>query len=324
MTIKNGNSDFGGGVLIQTATTLTLINSTVSGNAASGDGGGIRNYGTLILTISTVSSNASTGNSGGGINSSSGTLTVTNSTISGNTARRYGGGILTWGGGNLTLTNSTISNNTADIGGGGILNDVGTAGTADLTNTIIAGNAAPTGPDCWGPPTSLGNNLDSDGTCNLTATGDLRNIDPMLGPLQNNGGPTLTHALLAGSPAIDTGDDTAAPHTDQRGVLRPQGLASDIGAYEFHDTLSPNCTLASLNWQWVRISVRDGGSGLANIVLVEAHNMDVSIPDFSAGNKEVTVSGKRRNSWPPQVHLQVTDLHGNVADCKLSGWQMSQ
>ena len=87
------------------------------------------------------------------------------------------------------------------------------------------------------PSLSLGNNLDSDGTCGLTGAGDLPNTDPLLGPLAANGGPTLTHALLPGNTAIDTGDDDSCPATDQRGVVRPPRAACEIGAYEFEGNL---------------------------------------------------------------------------------------
>jgi hypothetical protein len=79
---------------------------------------------------------------------------------------------------------------------------------------------------------SAGHNLDSDGSCFLTATGDLPKHNPLLGPLAFNGGPTETQALLAGSPAIDAGATDGCPQFDQRGVARPQGRACDIGAYE--------------------------------------------------------------------------------------------
>ena len=80
---------------------------------------------------------------------------------------------------------------------------------------------------------SDGHNLDSDGSCFLTATGDLPKHDPLLGPLAFNGGPTETKALLLGGPAIDAGAAHGCPQYDQRGVARPQGAGCDIGAYEF-------------------------------------------------------------------------------------------
>ena len=118
---------------------------------------------------------------------------------------------------------------------------VGTFGppsaTLNLTNSIVA-NA--TG-DCflapWGAGAvainSGGHNIGSDSTCNLTAAGDQPDTDPMVDVLADNGGPTLTHALLAGSPAIDAGDDSLCPATDQRGVSRPLGAHCDIGSFEF-------------------------------------------------------------------------------------------
>ena len=106
------------------------------------------------------------------------------------------------------VINSTISNNTSDFPGAGIRMLQGSSPT--LKNTIIA-NFSPAGHCSEGSATSLGHNLDSDGTCNLTDPTDLPKTDPLLGPLQDNGGPTHTHALLPGSPAIDAGADSAAP-----------------------------------------------------------------------------------------------------------------
>jgi hypothetical protein len=111
-------------------------------------------------------------------------------------------------------------------------------------NTILAGNSPS---NCSGTIADAGHNLSSDNSCVFTGAGSLNNTDPMLGPLADNGGPTLTLALLPGSPAIDAGDDSAAPPTDQRGVARPVGAASDIGAYEcsapFVATVSPSQTV---------------------------------------------------------------------------------
>jgi hypothetical protein len=157
-------------------------------------------------------------------------LTLTNVTISGNTAIG-GGGILNQG--PLTLTNVTITSNTATgspTNGGGFFTGSPTD-LVELKNTIVANN---TGGNCSGlSPVSLGHNLDSDGTCDLSSLGDLPNTDPLLGPLQDNGGFTQTHALLAGSPAIDAGSpDCPPPATDQRGIVRPQGDTCDMGAFE--------------------------------------------------------------------------------------------
>lgn len=228
-TITDNTARTAGGGILSVVATLTLVNSTISNNTSKDSvGGGIYvERGPLTVTNSTVANNTSTGGGGGlggGVFISSGTVTFTNSTISNNNASLTGGGI--YNGGVLTLTNTTVSGNTA-VNGGGVDNFYGT--TANLVNTIIANNS---GGDCRESLSSQGHNLDSDGTCGLSGPGDLSNTDPLLGPLQDNGGPTFTHALLPGSPAIDAGDDTAAPATDQRGIARPQGAASDIGAYE--------------------------------------------------------------------------------------------
>jgi CSLREA domain-containing protein len=238
--------------------TLTLINSTVSGNTSDSGGqfdagGGIYNYDTLTLINSAVSGN-SAGVDGGGIYNNSGTMTLANSTVSSNTAGQSGGGVY-----NITrlvtpavanLFNVTIANNRADAdlngsgSGGGVFNQ----SVFNFENTIIAGNRESvfsrlfiqwiaTAGDCAGTITSNGNNLL--GIVNCTVIGSLLPIaDPKLGPLQNNGGPTQTHALLAGSPAIDAGNPAgcrdnlgALLTTDQRGFPRPP-VGCDIGAYE--------------------------------------------------------------------------------------------
>ena len=189
-------------------------------------GGGILNEGTLTLTDSTVSLNIAGG--GGGIsNSVDGTLTVTNSTVSLNTAR-YGGGIENQADGLLTLTNSTVSGNAAP-NGGGIYNFNG--GELTASGTLINN-------DCLGDPALPGGyNIESPGdTCGFDQGTDLVNVsvdDLNLGPLQDNGGPTQTHALLPGSVAIDhiPAVDCEVDE-DQRGELRPGGAMCDVGAFE--------------------------------------------------------------------------------------------
>jgi len=238
-TVSGNASALGGG--IYNAGTLSLVNSTVRENFTFAvhapffeyigpDGGGIFNgaSASLYSANSTVSEN--TAYNAGGI-SNTGGMILTNSTVSGNTALIRGGGILN--GGVVTLTNSTVSGNTVFlISGGGIWN----TGDFTLINTIVAGNAAPGGANCSGTiggTNSVGYNLTDDDSCGFTAPGDLVVPDAMLGPLQGNGGPTATHALLPGSPAIDAGSTNCPPpDTDQRGVARPQGAACDIGAVE--------------------------------------------------------------------------------------------
>ena len=218
-------SDGGGG------DSATITNSTISGNSAVCSAGiGNQSPGVVTIVDSTISGNTASG-SGGGVDNR-GTMTITNSTISDNTSGLEGGGI--WNGvtGDVVLTNVTVSGNTATTGGG-IRDD---ADGVTLENTIVANSTA--GGDCSGTITSSGNNLDSDGTCGLAGAGDLPSTDPLLGPLADNGGPTQTHALLDGSPAIDAGDDAACPATDQRGEARPadgdgDGTAvCDVGAFE--------------------------------------------------------------------------------------------
>lgn len=213
-----------GGAGISNSGTLTITNSTIRDNEAFNVGGGIVNSDTLFITNSTISGNI-VGNSGGGIYNS-GEIHLTNSTISGN----QGDGIITWGSGNgaLTIINSTISGNS----GPGIYNVNDPAIT--ISNSILANNEF----DCqssYGATADSSNNLiesSGDNACGLTngTNGNIVGADPLLGPLQDNGGPTFTHALLPGSPAINAGDSTET--TDQRGVARPQGSADDIGAFE--------------------------------------------------------------------------------------------
>ena len=260
--VSENTAKIAGGISVTNAANiagkLTVTNSTVSDNNSGAGGGILSDGGEISATDSSIINNYG-GASGGGIHNVGGTLTLIRSTVSGNRALDRGGGILSDGrSAKLTLKNSTVSGNTADVGGGihstGALslanstivkNHSETGGgvyqdgpTASLINTIIAGNVASNGADCSGDFASLGHNLVGDGlACEFrAATGDQVGfqfgVDPQLGPLQDNGGPTETHALLSGSPAIDAGDDGAAPSTDQRGVVRPQGSASDVGSYE--------------------------------------------------------------------------------------------
>jgi hypothetical protein len=233
--------------------TLTLSNSSITNNTAEGatngggDGGAIVEVGsTLTIDASTFSGNlAGAGSSSGGgnagvIEADGGTINLTNSTISGNTAggSASGAGVagaLEANGGAFILTNTTLAGNTAAGTGsfGGNLRANG--GTYKFTNSIIAGGVAEAGSNCSSTSnvfTSTGRNLESADTCFL-GPGDLKNTDPLLGPLADNGGPTQTRALPANSPAVDQAIGCPPPATDQRGMPRPAGGGCDLGAFEF-------------------------------------------------------------------------------------------
>jgi predicted outer membrane repeat protein len=247
----------GGGILA--GSTVSLTNSTVSGNkAAGGDGGGIMASGKVVtLTNSTVSGNTA-GRFGGGI-WSSGFVTLTNSTVSGNTAGAEGGGI--WSGGSgATIRNSTIAFNTAKNGGGIFINN----GTIDIGNSIVAQNTAGTSPDIGSSTLGvgytnagwnlIGDNTSFEATFSNGVNGTIVGVDPLLAPLANYGGPTQTHALLPGSPAINAGNNALIPMgvtEDQRGTGFPRIAFTtvDIGAFEVQPTPTPTPVSAVPNIQ---------------------------------------------------------------------------
>jgi CSLREA domain-containing protein len=268
---ENHAAGAGGG--ISNSETLTLINSTVSLNTAVYGGGGIRNSyvgnaGAMTIANSTIIANHA--NFGGGI-ASGWPMTLTNSTVSGNSADEQGGGV--YNSGDWFARNSTLSGNTAGTNGGGAYND-GTAylysvtlaqnladadqdgdgvgggvyiyadGSVNVINTLIATNALPlnfAGIDCYGALTSSGGlRLGETAGCSIIgAYGSVS--ESSIGPLANNGGPTLTHALLPGSEAIDAGEypsgcvdwDWNQLPGDQRGGTRYAGAWCDAGAFEY-------------------------------------------------------------------------------------------
>ena len=261
-----------GGGIFNSGGTLTITNSVLSNNTAgvtdpfpAGTGGGIYSNGTLTVTNSTIRGNQGY-IAGGGI-AGGGAMTITSSTISGNGANAYhdgqpygrGGGIS----GSVTFTNSTLSGNYASLSAGGI------DGGGNITNSTISGNnrggitvngvlqigntilkAGATGANIsnnGGSIASRGYNVCSDaGGGFLTGPGDQINTDPMLGPLQDNGGPTFTHELLNGSPAIDAGDPkfTPPPYYDQRGpgFSRVRNDRVDVGSFEVQAGTAPTPT----------------------------------------------------------------------------------
>jgi hypothetical protein len=242
-----------GGAGIYNAGTLVINNTSITGNFANqiglcSFGAGIGNNGMLTINRSTISGNHVNGRSGqmgnalGGGIFNRGHLRINNTTISGNVtgvgtgaSLAAGGGIYT-NGGTLAINNSTITENSADVGGNLYI----FSSPVTVQNSIVANSLS--GGNCHGAVASDGYNLSSDNTCSLDNTGDMNNTDPMLGLLQNNGGPTMTMALLPGSPAIDAGNPSGCTDgqghllkTDQRGKPRPDPEDTggcDMGAYE--------------------------------------------------------------------------------------------
>ncbi|WP_031482364.1 choice-of-anchor Q domain-containing protein [Streptomyces bicolor] len=231
VAVTGNSAGYGGGIFNVPDSHLDLVDSTVSGNAA-GEAGGIRFDAGGTVTNSTIADNRVTdpGDRPGSLGG-------------------YGGGIDIRGTETVQILNSTITGNSSSHGGGGI--NIAPAyldslpepipdiidlplGRMTLRNSVVAGNTVDgAAADCekaFATITSLGHNIDADGSCHLTAAGDLPSRDPLVGPLTDNGGPTDTAALLPGSLAVDAAAD--CPATDQRGIARPQGTACDIGAYE--------------------------------------------------------------------------------------------
>ena len=264
-----GNATYGGG--IHNVGDLQLLRMCVTGNTASlGSGGGIYNRGNLTAVTECAISYNSAGQNGGGIFNEqditvtrsaiynniasgdgggiqeAGTAILINTTVACNRAAGAGGGVNDPGGATLKTYNVTVAGNTAAVGGG--LANVPFFGASwELRNTIVSGNSAPDSPDVsngFGSQISQGFNLiknTSGAAAGSFLPSDQVGVDPKLGPLQNNGGPTLTMALLPGSPAIDKGSNSnllPGMTTDQRVFMARiinGGMSAtvDVGAYEY-------------------------------------------------------------------------------------------
>jgi hypothetical protein len=231
-----GSGGDGSGGALFNCGVARLVNCTLAYNTGSGGAGGWGGQPYPLPPYGTVGPNGSPGLGFGGICDASGQCYLTNCTVAFN-----------------SCTGASSSHGTNSCGG------IKTSG-ASMVNTLLAQNLP--GGNCLGAITDLGHNLSSDTTCAFTNAGSMNNTYPLLGPLTDNGGPTATIALLPGSRAIDAGDSTAAPPTDQRGVPRPFGTAADIGAYEYNSptnsgpsTVVTECTEAAL-----RAAMSGGGT----------------------------------------------------------------
>jgi uncharacterized repeat protein (TIGR01451 family)/CSLREA domain-containing protein len=218
-----GTWDGGGGLLVSAAD-VTLDSVQIVSNTSNARGGGVYlNSGTAMVRVNRGRITHNTAQAlGGGLCNSGGALALLNTTVSGNAATTDGGGFYN-GSGTSVLTFTTVASNTTSGDGGGIYNSSG--GTVRLLNTLLAHN----GPaNCSGAVASDGHNLDNGASCGLSASGDITDTDPLIGPLDAEG----VHPLLPGSPAIDHGLCLPGVTTDQRGMPRSQVAGCDIGAYE--------------------------------------------------------------------------------------------
>jgi hypothetical protein len=346
---------------VNTGSSLSAINLTISSGATIGSGGGILNDGTLSVVNSTLTGNHAD-TDGGAISSSAAavSLTLINTTISGNNANSNGGGVAVLGG-TMTSTNSTITNNFADNDnsttgtGGGI---AASAGTTTLKNTIVAGNFNEDG--TTDAADDISGTVDAASSFNLIGTGGSGGLtgannnqvnvaNPGLGALASNGGATQTHALLQGSPAIETGSNANLPAdtfdldgdanvaetlpVDQRGSVFPRVADSadvdviqtvDIGAYEAHPTIEniPNQTSSEDTVKNVSFNLGDdtgtlitgaGGSVAAtssNTTLVPNANLLIT---GSGGSRNLQITPASGQNGTTTITVTVTATNGRTA-----------
>lgn len=265
LTAGNGISEvqIGRGGCVLNRENLTLNSTVVTGCDAGGAGGGVWTLGGDLTVNDSTITNSVADRRGGGLYLRDAVIEINNSTIANNSAlNEEGGGIYTDARADVTINNSTITGNFAAQGGDGVYvrfntstlslnqvtvyknneNGIQSPGDVSLTNSIIAGH---TENDCvlnTASLNTLSNNLDTDSSCDVDAVNHITVSDPMLEPLANFGGPTLTHRPMPGSPMIDAGDDPLCLDFDQRGVERPQDgdadneAVCDIGAVELAET----------------------------------------------------------------------------------------
>jgi len=254
-----------------TPVTATLTDTNLGSNSADESGGAIGANGDISITRATISGNNANAD-GGAIELLGGDLHLTDSTLTGNIAGSRGGGIFLFGYGDVATSNSTISGNMA-VDGGAIGNTYGSLHLAnstvafntasehgggiyqryayyvvDLRSTIVAGNTTSGSPEDLWPPgiTVTGSNDLVTAAPGVELPNDTLSADPLLQPLADNGGPTLTHALGEGSPAIDAGSNDAFLDFDQRGdgFARVAGSEADIGAFEVQASGPPDLIFA--------------------------------------------------------------------------------
>jgi hypothetical protein len=224
-----GDGGYGEGGALFNVSTASVVNCTFAGNVMSGGSGGQGGWAGMYTWNPHGTAYGFPGGGGGygvpggfTVCQSGGFIYLGNCTVACNSSVGGTGGA---GG------SGSLGNPNGPTGPSGQAHPAGIGGSASLVNSLLATNSP--GGNGWAGLIDLGHNLSSDATCAFTNTGSFNGTDPKLGPLADNGGATLSMALLPGSPAIDAADPAAAPATDQRGIPRPVGSAPDIGAFEY-------------------------------------------------------------------------------------------
>jgi VCBS repeat-containing protein len=335
-SVVSGNTAWrAGGVELEIARSSSISNSTISGNTATAGGAGGLYVTTssdhlisgTVISGTTISANQAPNSNqfdgGGGIINEGQIDAIINSTISGNSTNAVGGGIANYD--NIgRIVNVTIASNTGSDGGGLYhMNFVNfTPVIGELTNTLIADNTATTTLNedfvQLGVVTTAGNNLIETRSGNSTVNGvngNIVGIDPKLGPLANNGGPTQTQALLSGSAAINAGTAAGAPTTDQRGLPRPSGSAVDIGAFEFQfplardDSYSVNeDTPLSVAAAGVLANDTDPNGATLTVSAVNGSTVAVGAPLTLPSGARLTLNANGSFNYLPRLDFNGTDI----------------
>ncbi len=296
--VEGNSSGGGGGIDVDSESKAVLENVLVSQNTSTDGGGGIKveyssgKRGTLAMTNVTISGNSTTGSPGAGLDNE-GETSATNVTINGNQSAEAGGGVLNTSTGALAMTNATIAENIAHEDAPGIRN-LGSSGGVTLRNTIVADGCSSSSTPAV---TSQGHNLDAGVSCGFGVQGDISNRDPLLGPLQNNGGamelPTM--ALAPASPAIDAGNNSACPATDERGAPRPHGPTCDIGAFELSPPIVTTGTASAVTDTGATVMGNVNPSGLASTAKIEygtttAYGSSTSVQSMGSGTSAAALT----------------------------------
>ncbi len=299
VTVTGGRADVGAGALVPGGATLFLYNVIMTDNVATAGGGAVATAGGLSVFRSVLDGNRA-GSGGGILVQDGGIAQVFNSTLSGNTATVAGGAISSSD--ETTLLNATVANNNAPTGGG--VHWAGTVATATFWNTIVAGNA---GGACGGAisqRTGWEANIVDDASCQLTGAEGTQGVDPRIGPLRNNRGPTDTHALLAASPAINAGSANlcSISSADQRGATAVGQC--DIGAFEYNGVVPEPQLPDPVPGETVNVALRSGtvkvriaGSD-EFFTLKDNQQIPVSSTvDTTKGQITMVAAGRKQKAW---------------------------